>query len=63
MGWHWSDNDGIEVIHICHEDVLHVLEGPDGEGPSEVSVNRAGVGIGKGGEAEHFLKGTDLLGG
>jgi hypothetical protein len=32
------------------------LEGPDGEGPGEVSVHRAGVGVGKGGKAEHFLK-------
>ncbi len=57
------DNDGVEVIDICHEDVLHVLEGPDGEGPGEVSVHRASVGVGEGGKAEHFLKGADLLGG
>ncbi len=40
-GRHWSDNDGVEVIDICHKDVLHVLEGPDGEGLGEVSVRCA----------------------
>ncbi len=39
-------NDGVEVIDICHEDVLHVLEGSDGEGPGEVSVHCACVGVG-----------------
>ncbi len=25
-GSHWADNDGIEVIYVGNEDVLHVLE-------------------------------------
>ena len=40
---------------------MHILEGPNGEGSSEVGVHCAGVGVNEGSKAKHFLHRADLL--
>jgi hypothetical protein len=46
------DNDGIEVLNICHKNILHIFEQPDRKGTGEVRIHGSGVGIGKRGKAE-----------
>ncbi len=54
-GWHWPHNDCIEVIDIGNKDIFPVLKRPNGKSTSDVSVHRAGRGIGKGGKSKHIL--------
>jgi hypothetical protein len=60
---HWTDNDGVEVVDICNEDILHIFERPDGEGAGKVRVHCSRVCIGERGKAEHILYGTSFVGG
>ena len=53
---------GIEVINVCNEDVLHGLEGADGERAWEVGVHYSGVEVGKGGKTKHVMGGADFFG-
>ncbi len=43
------------------KNVLHILEGPDGEGAGEISIHVAGGGIGEGSVAEHILNRAGFL--
>jgi hypothetical protein len=54
--------DGIEVINVCNEDVLHGLEGADGERAWEVGVHYSGVEVGKGGKTKHVAGSADFFG-
>ncbi len=59
--WAWHDNDGIEVINICHKNVLHIFEQPDRKGTGEVRIHGSGVGIGERGKAENILHAAGFL--
>ncbi len=43
FGRHDADKDGIQVVNVCHEHILHVAEGSYREGTSAVGVHRPGV--------------------
>ncbi len=58
---HGTDDDGVEVINICNENVLHVFECSDRECAGEVRVHCTGVGIGKCSETKHVLNSTRLV--
>ncbi len=55
------DNDGIEVINVCHKNVLRIFECPDRKGTGEVHIHGSGVGIGKRGKAENILHAAGFL--
>ncbi len=60
-GWHWPHDDCVDVVYVRNKNVLHILEGPDGEGAGEISIHGAGDGVGKGSVAEHILNCTGFL--
>lgn len=60
-GGYGSDDDRVEIIYVRNKNVLHILEGADGECAGEVCVHRAGVGVGKGSKTEHIMHCTGLL--
>jgi hypothetical protein len=51
---HWSDNDGINAVEICHKDVLVIFVGSDGEFSSEVCVHGTFVCISQCCKAKHI---------
>ena len=54
--------DGVEVIDVHHEYVLHGFEGVDGERARKVGVYCAYVEVGKGGETKNVMCGADFFG-
>ncbi len=54
---------GVQVVDICNEDILHVFERQDWECAGKVGVHCSCVSIGKRGEAEHILHGTRFVDG
>ena len=61
--WHWADDDGVKVIHVCDKNVLHVLERSNRKRSSDICVHGAGRGVGKGGEAKHVVHCTCFVDG
>ncbi len=43
FGRHGMDKDGIQVVNVCHKNILHFVEGLHGEGTGAVSVHCPGV--------------------
>jgi hypothetical protein len=43
VGWHWLHDDGIKVVDVRDKDILHVLEGLNGESTSDVGVHLPSV--------------------
>jgi hypothetical protein len=61
LGGHSTNKDGMEVIDVRYEYLLHGFEGVDGECTQEVSVNCACVEVGKGGKTKHVMGGGDFF--
>ncbi len=38
-GWHRPHDDCVDVVYVRNKNVLHILEGPDGEGTGEISIH------------------------
>ncbi len=60
-GEHSTHKDGIEIVDVRHEYVLHGFEGADGEQAWEVDVHCACVEVSKGGETKHVMGSTDFF--
>ncbi len=63
LGKHWADDDGVEVIDVHNEDVLHIFEGPDRKRTSEVFVHGTSRDVGKSSKTKHILDCTGFVGG
>ncbi len=61
VGWHRPYDDCIDIIYVRNKNVLHILEGPDGEGTGEISIHGAGGGVGKGSVAENIVNRAGFL--
>ena len=61
--WHWVDDDGVKVINVCTNNVLHILEGSNRKRPSDICVHGAGRGAGKGSKAKHVVHRTCFVDG
>ena len=63
LGGHGAHEDGVEVVNVCHKNVLHRSEGADGEGARKIGIHCTGGEISEGGEAEDVVGGAYFFGG
>ncbi len=63
LGGHAAHEDGIEIIYIRNKNILHRLEGADGEGTGQIGVHGARGDVGKGRKAENIVGGANFFGG
>ncbi len=56
LGGHSTHKDGVELIHVCSEDVLHEFEGADGEHARDISVHCACVEVSKGSKKTYHVQ-------
>ena len=63
LGGHCTHKDGIEVVDICHKNILHRPEGADGKGTGKIGVHGARREVGKCSEAEDVVGAAYFFGG
>ncbi len=59
--WHGFHDDGVDVVDVRHENILHILKRSDGESAREVGVHGPRGCVCEGSKTEHVMHRAGLL--